>query len=79
MHHRPFSHQVESPGWQFALDDLKGLDVNGCFELAESRVKMRRRVVVIKHADQDPVEGADCWHLVAVTQFYVTRMDPHAS
>lgn len=34
MHHRPFSLQMESQGGQVAVDDLKSLDANRCFELA---------------------------------------------
>ena len=62
MHHRPFPHQIQSPAWQLALDYLQGADVNGGFELAVSSVKMRWRMVVVKHTDQDPIERADRRH-----------------
>lgn len=79
MHHRPFPHQMERPGGQFAFQDRKGLDSNRCFELAILRVKMRRRVVVIKHADKDSIKGADGWHFVSGMQCHVTPIDPHSS
>jgi len=61
MHHRPLLHKMEGPGGLFAFDDLEGLDVNRCFELAVTRVKMPRRVVVTTPADLDPdPHGSRC-------------------
>jgi hypothetical protein len=65
MYHRPFLDEVQSPVRQFAFDDLQGADVDGGLELAVSSVRVRRRVVIEKHPDQDPVERADRRHLHA--------------
>lgn len=45
MHHRPFSLPMENPGGQFAVEDLKGLDANRCFELAAWCLTMKISVI----------------------------------
>src|SRR5579871_3616767 len=62
----PFAHQIQSPAWQLALDYLQATDVNGGFELAVSSVKMRWGMVVVIHADHDPIEHADRRHFGGV-------------
>jgi hypothetical protein len=59
----PFPHQIQSPARQLALNYLEVTDVNGGFELTVSSVKMRWRMVIVKHADQDPIEHTDRGHL----------------
>jgi hypothetical protein len=42
--------------WETARDKPAGLNVYNRFELRISSMKMRRRVVIRKHADDDPVK-----------------------
>jgi HTH-type transcriptional regulator/antitoxin HigA len=64
MYHGPFLRQIQSPARQLALDYGQGLDVDRSFELTVASVKVRRRVIVEEHSNQDPVKRADRRHLV---------------
>jgi len=62
MYHRPFLGELQRPARQFAPDYRQGPDVNRRFILTVPGVKVWRRVVIEEHSNQNPVEGADCWH-----------------
>jgi hypothetical protein len=44
------------------LDDIEGLDVDLRLESGIAGVEMGRRVIMLKHLDQDAVEQADGRH-----------------
>jgi hypothetical protein len=62
MEFRPVENQPESPTRQPSLDDFQRLDRDFRFMLAVYRVKVRWRVIVVIHSDDDPEEDAECGH-----------------
>src|SRR5579862_4948532 len=72
MYHRPFPDEDQSAARQFTLHDFQRLDCDRCLKLAVSCVKMRRRMIVEEHPDQDAVKCADGGH---ETKPIHTRLD----
>jgi hypothetical protein len=64
MYHPPFVDKVQSPTRQLTLHDRQGSDVDGGFELTVAGMEMGWWVIVEKHPNLDPVEGADRRHQV---------------
>src|SRR5438045_1323453 len=64
MYHRPFARQVESALGQFPFDNCHRSDLDCGFVFTIASVKVRRRVVVVEHADQDAVKGTNSGHAV---------------
>jgi hypothetical protein len=56
MYHRPFPNEDQSTAWQLTLHHFQRLDCDRRLKLAVSRMKMRRRVIVEVHPDEDAVE-----------------------
>src|SRR5271155_3873243 len=66
MYHRPFPNKAQATARQLTLKDLKSAEVDRGLELTVSSVKVRRRMVIEKHSDQDSVERADRRHMPAL-------------
>ncbi len=59
---RPFRGQAESPARKLPLNNLKRVDVYLSFVLSIYCVKMRRRVIVVVHPNDDSKKDAERWH-----------------
>ena len=58
----PFQHVTERPFGETPLDDA-ALDLYDDLEVAVGGVEVRRRVLPVVHANDDPEEAADLRHL----------------
>ena len=58
----PVENQPEGAPRQPSLNEFQRLDTDLCLMLAVYRVEVRRRMIVIKHSDDDSEEDAQCWH-----------------
>jgi len=58
MQCRPFKDERLRPPAHVTLNDFEGVDVHLDFLALINRVKMRRWMVAIKHADDDSIETA---------------------
>jgi hypothetical protein len=58
----PFANESQSSWRQASRVDIQCLDLDQDFVFAVFCMKMRRRVVVIEHANHDAEEAADFWH-----------------
>jgi hypothetical protein len=63
MYRRPFLDRAQSTARQLTFEDFEGFDADRGFELALASVKVRRRMVIEVHSDQDLIERADRRHL----------------
>lgn len=45
----------------FGKDEI--LDANHCFVLSLPHVKVRRPMLIVEHADHNPKEPVDLWHI----------------
>ena len=58
MQRRPFEDERLRAACHVALHDFQRVDIDLDFFALINRVEMRRRMVAIKHADDDAVESA---------------------
>jgi len=65
----PFEHQRLRAAGHFAINDFKGVDVHLDLLALINGMKMRRRMVAIKHADDDPVKPAQFRHVGRLFNF----------
>ena len=62
MQRRPFKDQGQCAAAHLAFDNLQRIDVHLNLLALVNRMKVRRRMVAIEHADNDPVEATEFRH-----------------
>ena len=77
MQRGPFQNQCQRPAAHVSGHDFQRIDVHLNLLPLIDRVKMRRRMVAVKHANDDPVETAEFRHGDRLLDFNQLASVPH--
>lgn len=64
----PFEHKAKGPARKLSFDYLECSEGNFGFVFPADGVKVRRRVVVVIHSNDDSIKDAERWHFVITHQ-----------